>query len=547
MKSIRLIAAVAGTFVGITLAHGQTPPAPAGPAAPTTTPAQAAEKAPQLGPIYQGAADITFYTPPDCKEINRPLNDEFVRCYNESKRWLFTAGRFELEKSIPLKDYRPKDNSAPGGLGPMTKGYLTLALQTVLADSPDAVVLRQPETLDMGNVRIGVFAVRMFIEGRPTLVQQALVQVTDSRYYALTFRSPSENEKPEEDPAVREAVGIFGGIVDSINVLDLKAVRANQDERLFATRALFYNWNVETVTKSLVKEQWLRFVQDGKDIGYAHVFEEPADAIPHAGEKRDAVPAKPKGIRVGQRSRTVGKDGISVDAESWMFVTFDRAHEVWSNLAVTKDPTQPDARQRESWFTEVGASDKQFLRIFDTKPGQNGQVPLGDDRDKLNPQQRTVEQYKMMVRTESKSAVAPAVDLQPPPFYLPQALSQILPRLVPLNDRKGYLFASYLSEQRAIALRFVDVMPETTTMINGKSQRAVPVVERVGRVGSPTTHYMTPDGKYLGSTNEGARIQILPTDLETLKKIWKDEIDASRPKDVQDPAIPAAPADGDRR
>ena len=45
---------------------------------------------------------------------------------------------------------------------------------------------------------------------------------------------------------------------------------------------------------------------------------------------------------------------------------------------------------------------------------------------------------------------------------------------------------------------------------------------------------MSPDGKYLGSINEEAKIVILPTDKATLEKLWKS-VDATKP----DPAAEA--------
>jgi hypothetical protein len=51
---------------------------------------------------------------------------------------------------------------------------------------------------------------------------------------------------------------------------------------------------------------------------------------------------------------------------------------------------------------------------------------------------------------------------------------------------------------------------------------AIPVKDRVGLEGSVTTHWMSPDGKYLGSTNEDSKVTVLPTDEATLRKIWVD-------------------------
>ena len=52
--------------------------------------------------------------------------------------------------------------------------------------------------------------------------------------------------------------------------------------------------------------------------------------------------------------------------------------------------------------------------------------------------------------------------------------------------------------------------------------------------GQPTTHYMTRDGKYLGSVNESTHMMVLPTDAATLEKIWAKP-DLTKPKPARVP------------
>ena len=59
-----------------------------------------------------------------------------------------------------------------------------------------------------------------------------------------------------------------------------------------------------------------------------------------------------------------------------------------------------------------------------------------------------------------------------PPFYLPQALGQLLPRLLPLGQPKTYLFATWVSESRALMMRYVDVGTESRVEFNGRLIRA---------------------------------------------------------------------------
>ena len=513
--------------------------------------AAAREAGEPMGPRYEGPADITFLTPPGAGELSRPLADEFVRYTNLKKRWVLTATKADLNGPVPLKDYHNKDER---NTDPLRPGYFRLSVESRMAISPDFKMLREPEIIDQGRVRLGIYAGRLLLENRPQLLQQVIIQVAEVRYYALTFTSPSEMDDPTKDPAVIEAVKVFGAIVDSIDTIDMKAVLQDQQDRLFRTRTLFVNWTPERIRRAIVPEQWLRFIKDGKDIGYAYIVEEQADEIPIAGMKprrtseRDlpmpGTPGEAQGVRVGTHSRSVDADGNWVESKSWQYVSFDRRHEQWRNLSISQDPEQSDPKQKENWLSEVGSSDRQLTRAFGkdklgrayTPPEDVAEAARGNDAnlaDPNNPLERMVEEYKMTILTEGRSSNAPPAERQLPPYYLPLALGEMLPRLLPLNEPKGYAFATYLTNQRSVVMRYVDVKPEASVTLGGQTRRLIPIEDRLGRTGDPTIHYMTPDGKYVGSVNPSAKLQVLPSDPQTLKTVWKD-VDLSRPADVAD-------------
>ena len=54
------------------------------------------------------------------------------------------------------------------------------------------------------------------------------------------------------------------------------------------------------------------------------------------------------------------------------------------------------------------------------------------------------------VTTASTKVNAEPVTRTLPPFYLPQALGHLLPRLVPLKEPKSYMFASWVGETREV-------------------------------------------------------------------------------------------------
>jgi hypothetical protein len=224
-----------------------------------------------------------------------------------------------------------------------------------------------------------------------------------------------------------------------------------------------------------------------------------------------------------------------------MFTSLDRKHEDWQhivNLVASKG--QPNEEKRQTM--EFGYSEIRLRRVVegprDPKVDPNEKDP--NMKDPRNPALRDVESYALRVEraTQGRNANMKPEAHVPSPWYIPQAIGQMLPRLVPLNRPVTYLFQSYVGEQHEVILRYVDVGFEKEVQLNGQTVRAIPISDRIRLEGTPTIHYMSPDGHYLGSVNEDAKIMILPTDKATLEKIWKNP-DLTRPEEVPNPASAA--------
>jgi hypothetical protein len=82
--------------------------------------------------------------------------------------------------------------------------------------------------------------------------------------------------------------------------------------------------------------------------------------------------------------------------------------------------------------------------------------------------------------------------------------------------------------------RYVEVGDEGDFDFAGQKIHAVPVTDRLGWRGSVTTHYMTRDGRYLGSENKDTHTVVIPTDAATLLSIWR-EANLTQPGDIQRP------------
>ena len=140
-------------------------------------------------------------------------------------------------------------------------------------------------------------------------------------------------------------------------------------------------------------------MQNGKDIGYSYVVEEPEKQAGHDG------------VSVGIRTRTITtppapapakKDAapatrpakVQRDSETLMWMSFDRKHETWSTVVFTDDGKLKDTS------TEFGASDRQTNRVFDKE------LPVGEKEDPRNPAMRPADTYTLNVTALAGAATA---------------------------------------------------------------------------------------------------------------------------------------------
>jgi hypothetical protein len=128
-----------------------------------------------------------------------------------------------------------------------------------------------------------------------------------------------------------------------------------------------------------------------------------------------------------------------------------------------------------------------------------------------------------------------------PPFYLPQAVSYLLPRLVPMGMDKTYMFAVYVSETREVMVRYIDVHAPQKVEFNHQVVRATPIDDKIGLEGPVTTHYFSSDHTWLGSQNKTTGITVVPSDEKTLMALWKDAILAAPEAPERKPGAPGAP------
>jgi hypothetical protein len=531
----------------LTLADGPADAPPAVPAAPSpilTDRPDAQTAAPHDAgsavPFEDPAAGIGFIPPVGMKEILGAPGDVIVRYVDDDRHWVLTVSRMTFDR--PVRLLNPAATHPVNSLLKTSKGILDLSADQLKLDAPGAEIFRE-DVITAGSMDVGMLAARYTLGVQTSLTQQAYFRMDDENFYLfnLTVPAPRKGELGD-DPSIQSAVSTFTNMLDTVHLLEQTSVREEQEDRLMHTRTLFVNWTPEKIKSALIKEQWLRIVRDGHDVGYCYVVEDVGRDLPRPGHPESEFAGGQDGALIGMRSRTVPKPGIQVDSESWLWVSFDRKHEKWSNNTYVNKGKDMNGKPQIDRSGDVGSSDAEEETVFDKDlvghPEQIGPNP--DDVDKEQPPYRRVEVEILNAESFGNNQPGQPFIQKLPVFYIDQALAHLLPRLVPRNEPNKYMFASYVPEKRAVMARYVDVGIEQEVTIGGRPVMAVPVRDRIGLEGSITTHYIGASGQYLGSSSPDTKIEILPTDAATLQHIWSNA-DLSRPSAVPDVPLPTAP------
>ena len=492
------------------------------------------------------SAGISFCPVSTMRLVQRVSENWVGEWANQDLSWRLTLGRMMRPEPIPL-------TSGTDNFGKPTTGYLEATVDSLKARFPGCKVLRQdvtntangglfdPRLPGERRPNVGLIAIRYTNGAKRYLSQEALIQASDRLYYVLALTTPgnpADGENAPEDPGERLAVESFAAMLDSIQMEDFAKVRQEQDERLIRTQDLLINFTPTRLHKALVKEQWLRVLKDGKDVGYSYITEEAAAGIPRKLTPKELREGKSvhdlikpgDGVLIGIRARMI-HDGIrsdkklgpiQTDSQSWSFVTADRKHEEFTRLLVTDDHVS----KKPNFIQEVGDSEQVIKPKVVLPPAPKG-LP-GPDKQEIQMKMR--DDVSLDVTLTGNETVEP-IHRDLPPWYISQAIGHLLPRIMPhsLVQAKSYLFASYVSDTREVMLRYVDVLPEQRVRFNGEWITATPIRDRLGIDGSVTTHYVSKEGVYLGSENFDEKIVVIPTDAATLTHLWENA-DLNRPE-----------------
>jgi hypothetical protein len=512
--------------------------------------AQQATQPVLLGEEYASPANgIALKPPVDCRNVITAVPGLVAEFDSDDHGWFLKIQRLSLPNPSPLTVYNDQFGQQHDGLLEQTAKQLqNQGLVTVVSES-------MSKTGTNKQVPVGLLVLRRQDKGERRFSQQALVQANDQLYYVIELSTPDHSNPAAgtADPDEQRARDTFTGVVDSVRLLDRAAIFHDQAERLIRTRGLFANWTPTYLTGRLIPQQYFRLIHDGRDIGYTYEMDEFDD---RAGKIADSAI-----VRISIRSGSRPDDKTDVEAQSRLIVTVDRKHEIWVNIAELTliPPAAPGGvpgTLKQSQISEVGSSDQRTHAVAAVPAGGGLDAAAaggagGAGANPIQPGITVKDSWSLTVVRKALDASVkqsgPPFKADAPPFYLPQALSYMLPRLLPFKEPKTYMFAAYVSDgdhgMPAVMSRYVEVQPPMTVELDGQRVVAVPVRDQLGLQGPITMHYLNPDsGAFLGTVAKGTDRNgketvdmILPTDAVTLKRLWPN-CNLTRPDKIVDEA-----------
>jgi hypothetical protein len=505
------------------------PAAAAAPSAPPATPATEPVADAELGKLFRSRIAGIEFAPPAGGALIRDLNSgEIVRFMYADSGWDVRA------KTIPLHTQLKLSDSAGGGV-------LELMVAQLLATNPSAKILRS-EVVQVNGQSVGLIEAKYNLGPDCIFTQQAIFSDNFEKYlhYLLVQMSSRCDSKPvANDPLETDARRMFEKVLPTVKILDRKELADEQKKRYFDTKMLMIRLDKKRIIQAIQPLRLMRIVRDGKDIGFIQINERLATHSGNAGVEviiRSRVQSEPpqpgaanpagNGITAPPAGTivlpgSIGPAGAAASAadpknavpsnvftSSTFFVTFDRAHEDWTSITQVDDEvaTQLVESANTDLTTHIDRQKAIAAQRDLPKPGEA-------------PPDVTVPDYILNIQYAHGRRQDRPMNIRLLPDYLPQATAQILPRLLATEAGK-YMFSFYVSGEQKVLRRYIDVGQPGEVTLDGLTQRAVAISDRIGVDGIPTIHYVSPDGEWLGSVNEDQKISVLPSDENALTAIW---------------------------
>lgn len=311
-------------------------------------------------------------------------------------------------------------------------------------------------------------------QGKAALRQQAIVRTKPTEYLALVLVTPLE-DAPIVTP-------MFDRIVDSFELVRTEGRREQIREAIAAGTSLLQSLagGRPNLGKLAAEPAYLRFLQEGKEIGFVEIL-----------EKARQVDNK-EGLVVAKNVWLFMEDGGVTHLQHEMFVAADLTRERWDNRLGILMPPKTGA-PRDGNFT------------FESGFRQDNQLII-----KYTPEPTSQEINEKVIEVE--------------PSFAPAPWDVLFPRLVDLKQESVYGFASYDTTRRGLMMQVYRTAGRSRISIDGASVEAFKIEESEGLLPPINEIHVDAKGRLL-------RVVAEPTEMLATTKQYVDRKYAQKVKE----------------
>lgn len=391
----------------------------------------------------------------DILRQKRPTDDgdiELVQFFHYRLNWAMTVSLARTE-GITTPDAR-----------------LARLEEKLLAQHKDARIARRdtPVIAGFDAARISALAA---VTGVEWFLQQAIIAVRPAESFRIVFNTPAAHRSVAE-PLFDEMLASFK-MLRSEMTQELLGAGLERGTNLLRSLA-----DQRSVSRNLVEEQYLRFLAEGRDVGYLWLRE-----LRTTQNRRE-------GVGLHQEGWLFDPDGTVKVQINDAFLADDLAYERWENRVQVLRPAAGQSPVQLLVTLEQAVREKDRLLVAFTKAANDPKL-------------------------EDKSIVVSA-------SFAPFALFTLFPRLVDLARPELYVFSAYNSERRGLVMRALRVAGPQNILVDGRSVRVTRIEDSEGLIPPVNEMYVDAQGR-LARVVAG-NVEMIQTSRDKIRSMYGERM-----------------------
>ena len=335
------------------------------------------------------------------------------------------------------------------------------------------------------------YAATFTADDKDWLRQQAVIGKQPTEFYTLILIAPLDDKQI--------ATETFDKIAESFQILRSELTQEHINAALERGEALRRTVANDKTRLSARPEQdaYLRFVQDGQEIGFVHV---------HQGPKRLK---HRQGLGIREWGWLFKPDKSITQLRHEMFLADDLVYATWDNRVRTLIPQNADRGAKSTISVETGLRQHDKLLVSYTPVFSTGEL-----KDKV---------------------------IQVEPSFASPAWFVLLPRIVDLTKPELYAFSAYSSDRHGLILRTFRVAGPTQVTLDGQTRSAIKLEDSEGLIPPISEIDVEPTSQILRVS--AGPLEMLATTRQYVDQHYKSRVDEALATFKKYPLPTLRPAD----